>query len=138
MTSTRDILIVLQKIDCLHNSAVMELMRGLRNQLTELITGLGAQDLGPMSLGLSHSLSRYKLKFSPEKVSLVSVPLPILLFMLLYALFLAFIVSSFVLGIMYRFPYCTHALLFFDCLLVHLYYLLQHSKYVTSYEFLTI
>ncbi|CAD6211176.1 unnamed protein product [Miscanthus lutarioriparius] len=56
------------KIDCLHNSAVMELMRGLRNQLTELITGLGAQDLGPMSLGLSHSLSRYKLKFSPEKV----------------------------------------------------------------------
>ncbi|KAJ1297136.1 hypothetical protein BS78_01G355000 [Paspalum vaginatum] len=56
------------KIDCLHNSAVMELMRGLRNQLTELITGLGAQELGPMSLGLSHSLSRYKLKFSPEKV----------------------------------------------------------------------
>ncbi|KAG8062912.1 hypothetical protein GUJ93_ZPchr0003g17064 [Zizania palustris] len=56
------------KIDCLHNSAVMELMRGLRSQLTELISGLGAQDLGPMSLGLSHSLSRYKLKFSPEKV----------------------------------------------------------------------
>jgi len=63
----------LQKIDCVHNSAVMELMRGLRNQLTELITGLGAQDLGPMSLGLSHSLSRYKLKFSPEKVSLMSL-----------------------------------------------------------------
>lgn len=56
------------KIDCVHNSAVMELMRGLRNQLTELISGLGTQDLGPMSLGLSHSLSRYKLKFSPEKV----------------------------------------------------------------------
>uniref|UniRef100_A0A0D9VTZ8 Nucleolar protein 58 n=1 Tax=Leersia perrieri TaxID=77586 RepID=A0A0D9VTZ8_9ORYZ len=56
------------KIDCLHNSAVMELMRGLRNQLTELISGLGTQDLGPMSLGLSHSLSRFKLKFSPEKV----------------------------------------------------------------------
>ncbi|KAL6657146.1 hypothetical protein ACP70R_004926 [Stipagrostis hirtigluma subsp. patula] len=56
------------KIDCLHNSAVMELMRGLRNQLTELMSGLAAQDLGPMSLGLSHSLSRYKLKFSPEKV----------------------------------------------------------------------
>ncbi|CAL5084582.1 unnamed protein product [Urochloa decumbens] len=56
------------KIDCLHNSAVMELMRGLRNQLTALMTGLAEQDLGPMSLGLSHSLSRYKLKFSPEKV----------------------------------------------------------------------
>jgi len=40
----------------------------VRSQLTELITGLGAQDLAPMSLGLSHSLSRYKLKFSPDKV----------------------------------------------------------------------
>ncbi|KAF5739516.1 nucleolar protein 5-1 [Tripterygium wilfordii] len=56
------------KIECVHNNAVMELMRGLRSQLTELITGLGAQDLAPMSLGLSHSLSRYKLKFSPDKV----------------------------------------------------------------------
>lgn len=56
------------KIDCVHNIAVMELMRGLRNQLTELISGLGVQDLAPMSLGLSHSLSRYKLKFSPDKV----------------------------------------------------------------------
>nr|CAB3455262.1 unnamed protein product [Digitaria exilis] len=56
------------KIDCLHNSAVMELMRGLRHQLTELMSGLAEQDLGPMSLGLSHSLSRYKLKFSPDKV----------------------------------------------------------------------
>ncbi|KAL8239998.1 hypothetical protein R6Q59_016565 [Mikania micrantha] len=56
------------QIDCVHNQAVMELMRGVRSQLTELITGLGAQDLAPMSLGLSHSLSRYKLKFSPDKV----------------------------------------------------------------------
>ncbi|KAK8961822.1 putative nucleolar protein 5-1 [Platanthera guangdongensis] len=55
-------------IECIHNNAVMELMRGLRTQLTELISGLGVQDLGPMSLGLSHSLSRYKLKFSPDKV----------------------------------------------------------------------
>lgn len=55
-------------IECVHNNAVMELMRGLRSQLTELISGLGVQDLGPMSLGLSHSLSRYKLKFSPDKV----------------------------------------------------------------------
>lgn len=58
----------LQQIDCVHNNAVMELMRGVRSQLTELITGLGSQDLAPMSLGLSHSLSRYKLKFSPDKV----------------------------------------------------------------------
>lgn len=56
------------KIDCVHNNAVMELMRGVRTQLTELISGLGVQDLAPMSLGLSHSLSRFKLKFSPDKV----------------------------------------------------------------------
>ncbi|KAK1375669.1 Nop domain-containing protein [Heracleum sosnowskyi] len=56
------------QIDCFHNNAAMELMRGVRSQLTELISGLGAQDLAPMSLGLSHSLSRYKLKFSPDKV----------------------------------------------------------------------
>ena len=46
----------------------MNLMRGVRNQLTELISGLPVQDMAPMSLGLSHSLSRYKLKFSAEKV----------------------------------------------------------------------
>ncbi|KAB1202784.1 putative nucleolar protein 5-2 [Morella rubra] len=56
------------KIDCVHNQAVMELMRGVRQQMTELISGLGVQDLAPMSLGLSHSLSRYKLKFSADKV----------------------------------------------------------------------
>ncbi|XP_021742335.1 probable nucleolar protein 5-2 [Chenopodium quinoa] len=56
------------QIECVHNNSVMELMRGVRSQLTELISGLGAQDLAPMSLGLSHSLSRYKLKFSPDKV----------------------------------------------------------------------
>nr|GMD93283.1 probable nucleolar protein 5-2 [Ipomoea batatas] len=61
------------QIDCVHNSTVMELMRGLRNQLTELISGLAVQDLAPMSLGLSHSLSRYKLKFSPDKVDTMIV-----------------------------------------------------------------
>ncbi|XP_042478798.1 probable nucleolar protein 5-2 [Macadamia integrifolia] len=56
------------QIECVHNNTVMELMRGLRSQLTELISGLPVQDLAPMSLGLAHSLSRYKLKFSPDKV----------------------------------------------------------------------
>lgn len=61
------------QIDCIHNNTIMELMRGLRYQLTDLISGLGAQDLAPMSLGLSHSLSRYKLKFSPDKVDTMIV-----------------------------------------------------------------
>lgn len=51
----------------------MELTRGIRNQLTALVAGLSAQDLRPMSLGLSHSLSRYKLKFSPDKVDTMIV-----------------------------------------------------------------
>ncbi|KMZ75363.1 Nucleolar protein 5 [Zostera marina] len=61
------------KIDCLHNNTVMELMRGVRSQLSELIGGLGVQDLQPMSLGLSHSLSRFKLKFSSDKVDTMIV-----------------------------------------------------------------
>ncbi|CAL0334168.1 unnamed protein product [Lupinus luteus] len=61
------------KIDCLHNNAVMELIRGVRNHLTELISGLAVQDMAPMSLGLSHSLSRYKLKFSADKVDTMVV-----------------------------------------------------------------
>ncbi|PON73942.1 Nop domain containing protein [Parasponia andersonii] len=55
------------QVECVHSQAVMELMRGVRNQLAEL-SGLSVQDLAPMSLGLSHSLSRYKLKFSADKV----------------------------------------------------------------------
>ncbi|KAI4372592.1 hypothetical protein MLD38_010804 [Melastoma candidum] len=60
-------------VDCVHNNTVMELMRGVRSQLTELISGLAVHDLAPMSLGLSHSLSRYKLKFSPDKVDTMIV-----------------------------------------------------------------
>ncbi|KAL6139312.1 hypothetical protein ACLB2K_064589 [Fragaria x ananassa] len=56
------------KIECVHDNAVMELMRGIRSQLNEVVTGLQLQDMAPMSLGLSHSLSRYKLKFSADKV----------------------------------------------------------------------
>ena len=83
----------LQKIDCLHNNAVMELMRGLRNQLTELVSGLAVQDLGPMSLGLSHSLSRYKLKFSPDKVDLVRIFI-FIYFILISSLLEKFVVTS--------------------------------------------
>lgn len=79
----------MQKIDCIHNNAVMELMRGVRSQLTELISGLGVQDLAPMSLGLSHSLSRFKLKFSPDKVISLVIhgPKYIYLFIVLFDLY---------------------------------------------------
>lgn len=48
-----------------------ELFRGLRCYMEELFDtegGMSAQDLRAMQLGLSHSLSRYKLKFSADKV----------------------------------------------------------------------
>ncbi|KAF8628519.1 hypothetical protein AX15_003848 [Amanita polypyramis BW_CC] len=50
-----------------------DLWRGIRSQLTALLDGLDPKDLSTMSLGLSHSLSRFKLKFSPDKVDTMIV-----------------------------------------------------------------
>ena len=60
-------------LPCIFGAGVQELMRGLRSQLGALVAGLGAAGVAPMSLGLSHSLSRYKLKFSPDKVDTMVV-----------------------------------------------------------------
>lgn len=45
-----------------------DLYRTIREHLSSLIPGLTPKDVDTMSLGLSHSLSRHKLKFSPDKV----------------------------------------------------------------------
>ncbi|KAM3917276.1 nucleolar protein 58 isoform 1-T1 [Leptodactylus fuscus] len=60
-------------LTCVHNTMVTELMRGIRNQIDGLITGLSGREMAAMSLGLAHSLSRYKLKFSPDKVDTMIV-----------------------------------------------------------------
>lgn len=60
-------------IKCVHDSAVVELMRGIRQHITQLVGSLTENDLNAMSLGLAHSLSRYKLKFSPDKVDTMIV-----------------------------------------------------------------
>lgn len=60
-------------ITCVTSTAVNELMRGIRQQMDSLITGLTAKETTAMSLGLAHSLSRYKLKFSPDKVDTMIV-----------------------------------------------------------------
>ncbi|KAJ8349881.1 hypothetical protein SKAU_G00250110 [Synaphobranchus kaupii] len=60
-------------LSCVHSPAVAELMRGIRNQIEGLITGLPPREISAMSLGLAHSLSRYKLKFSPDKVDTMIV-----------------------------------------------------------------
>lgn len=55
-------------LKCVADQTVAELTRGIRQQLASLLTGLPEKDLNAMKLGLSHSLCRYKLKFSPDKV----------------------------------------------------------------------
>lgn len=56
------------EIDCVANSTIQELMRCIREQADSLLEGLEKKELTACTLGLAHSLSRYKLKFSPDKV----------------------------------------------------------------------
>jgi len=60
-------------INCISGGAVNELIRGIRQQITNLLTGLNESDFNAMTLGLSHSLSRYKIRFSPDKVDTMIV-----------------------------------------------------------------
>ncbi|KAF8338966.1 uncharacterized protein EI90DRAFT_3118027 [Cantharellus anzutake] len=55
-------------IDVVSDSTSLDLFRGIRGQLATLLDGLNPQDMATMNLGLSHSLSRFKLKFSPDKI----------------------------------------------------------------------
>lgn len=48
-------------------------MRCIRSQSNSLIEGLPQKEMAAFSLGLAHSLSRYKLKFSPDKVDTMIV-----------------------------------------------------------------
>ncbi|XP_015234376.1 PREDICTED: nucleolar protein 58 isoform X3 [Cyprinodon variegatus] len=67
--------VIKEKLDlsCVHSPAVAELMRCIRSQMEGLISGLPPREFSAMSLGLAHSLSRYKLKFSPDKVDTMIV-----------------------------------------------------------------
>lgn len=55
------------------DSSTNELYRNIRAHLTDLIPGLQAENLRSLALGLSHSLSRHKLRFSPDKVDVMIV-----------------------------------------------------------------
>ncbi|KAF2149447.1 Nop domain-containing protein [Myriangium duriaei CBS 260.36] len=50
------------------DSTTHDLYRAIRQHLPSLLSDVSPEDLSTMSLGLSHSLSRHKLKFSPDKV----------------------------------------------------------------------
>lgn len=70
-------------IQVVSDTSVLDLYRGIRQHLASLLSAgakgssndgsLDPRDLNTMSLGLSHSLSRYKLKFSPDKVDTMVV-----------------------------------------------------------------
>lgn len=60
-------------IKCVNNTGINELMRGIRNQMNALIDSVTPKDMHAMILGLSHSLGRYKLKFSADKVDTMIV-----------------------------------------------------------------
>jgi len=78
-------------INCMSSSHVQELMRCIRSQIDGLLGDLPKKEMTAMALGLAHrykkknyvwavsnklhflSLSRYKLKFSPDKVDTMIV-----------------------------------------------------------------
>ncbi|KAJ9574993.1 hypothetical protein L9F63_007821 [Diploptera punctata] len=60
-------------VSCVSNTAVQELMRCIRSQMDSLLAGLPKKEMTAMALGLAHSLSRYKLKFSPDKIDTMIV-----------------------------------------------------------------
>ena len=55
-------------ITCKHGEKANELLRCIRFQMQSLLTGLDDQELKQMQLGLAHSVSRYQLSFTSEKV----------------------------------------------------------------------
>jgi nucleolar protein 58 len=55
-------------IPVISDSSTQDLYRGIRQQLAALLGGVDTKDLNTMSLGLGHSMSRFKLKFSTDKV----------------------------------------------------------------------
>ncbi|KAG9257697.1 nucleolar protein NOP58-like protein [Emericellopsis atlantica] len=55
-------------ITAVAGSDTVDLFRGVREHLSSLIPGLETENVDRMALGLSHSMSRHKLKFSADKV----------------------------------------------------------------------
>jgi nucleolar protein 58 len=55
-------------IDCKTGEKANELLRCIRFQTASLLEGIDETELRQMSLGLAHTMSRYKLSFSSEKV----------------------------------------------------------------------
>merc|ERR1711977_428161 len=55
------------------DSSTLEVLRGVRQQFASLVPDISEASMRQMTVGLSHSLSRHKLKFSPDKVDTMIV-----------------------------------------------------------------
>ena len=55
-------------LTCKQNQQIDEMMRAIRYQLGSLLEFGDEENLKQMTLGVAHGLSRYRLKFSAEKV----------------------------------------------------------------------
>ncbi|KAN0083221.1 hypothetical protein V8E54_002309 [Elaphomyces granulatus] len=60
-------------IQLIADSSTSDIYRAIRAHIPTLIPGLVPEDLSTMSLGLSHSLARHRLKFSPDKIDTMIV-----------------------------------------------------------------
>jgi len=60
-------------IPCVHGKIVNEILRGVNTYLSSLLEDVSESDMTALELGLAHSFSRYKLKFSADKVDLMIV-----------------------------------------------------------------
>merc|ERR1712086_214761 len=67
--------IVKEKLDiqCLCDASSLEVLRGVRLHMDALVPAISTAAMKQMQIGLSHSLSRHKLKFSPDKVDTMVV-----------------------------------------------------------------
>lgn len=64
------------KIECIASEsdrANAELLRAIRGNQSALVPGLSEADASQYSMSLAHSLSRYKVKFSPDKIDTMIV-----------------------------------------------------------------
>lgn len=60
-------------IKAVADSTTVDLYRAVREYIHELVPQLAPEDSKTMSLGLSHSLARHKLKFSADKVDVMII-----------------------------------------------------------------
>eukprot|EP01001_Neometanema_parovale_P003665 NODE_1486_length_1718_cov_241.180564_g1409_i0.p1 GENE.NODE_1486_length_1718_cov_241.180564_g1409_i0~~NODE_1486_length_1718_cov_241.180564_g1409_i0.p1 ORF type:complete len:495 (+),score=161.68 NODE_1486_length_1718_cov_241.180564_g1409_i0:77-1486(+) len=67
--------VIKKKLDipCIHDDEVDHILRGIREQICDLVDGLTQKNFRQMSLGLAHTLSRHTLKFSADKIDVMVI-----------------------------------------------------------------